>query len=301
MQIINKKCPYCVAIFKVKSALETHLQTKHPDKQPVSVDQIPDVKLNDNQHYQNDNVWSQVDNKLLINPSSNVSIYEMDINQSIGVPFQRMQSTHSDTNSVQYSQLNWLPYDFWTGENDEISYSADDSNTDQDDIIERNTDENIDIFGRNEKFSEWNDIYVEYTESFRNERKRHRTTLNMKQLHSLRSLFTACKTPNMLECELVGREIGLPRRVIQVGCLPIVNLFCCGKKSRYLLNTSTPNLDQLTHDTYYLTYIHITDRSYGTSYEFRMSNAIKRMKYTFEMNYFNAKLTSIYGPTTAKG
>ncbi|XP_055690106.1 zinc finger protein 2 isoform X3 [Lutzomyia longipalpis] len=43
LQLINKKCPFCSAIFKIKSALESHLQMKHPDEMPVSIDQIPDV------------------------------------------------------------------------------------------------------------------------------------------------------------------------------------------------------------------------------------------------------------------
>lgn len=234
-----------MAIFKVKSALESHLQTKHPDKQPISVDQIPDVKLNDDQHYQTDGAWSHIDTKFMINPSS----YEMNCvdNQSVGLnrpddaPLHQMQNTHPDADSMHFSQLNWMPniiqsHDhFDTGESDEISYSADDSNTDQEDMFEKNCTDNSIVFGRkssmsNEKIGDWNDRYVEYTESFRNERKRRRTTLNPKQLTSLRTLFGACKTPNMIECELVGREIGLPKRVIQVGCLPIVNLFCCGEK-----------------------------------------------------------------------
>ncbi|GAB0093920.1 hypothetical protein DMENIID0001_091120 [Sergentomyia squamirostris] len=43
LQLINKKCPYCSALFKIRSALESHLQQKHPDEVPLAIDQIPDV------------------------------------------------------------------------------------------------------------------------------------------------------------------------------------------------------------------------------------------------------------------
>jgi len=44
-QVINKRCPFCPALFKVKSALETHLAAKHADqysKGEINIDAIPD-------------------------------------------------------------------------------------------------------------------------------------------------------------------------------------------------------------------------------------------------------------------
>ena len=48
-QVINKRCPFCPALFKVKSALETHLSTRHPDqyaKGEINIDALPDEELN---------------------------------------------------------------------------------------------------------------------------------------------------------------------------------------------------------------------------------------------------------------
>ena len=45
-QVINKKCPFCPAIFKVKSALESHLSTKHSDQftsGEINIDALPDL------------------------------------------------------------------------------------------------------------------------------------------------------------------------------------------------------------------------------------------------------------------
>jgi AT-binding transcription factor 1 len=45
-QVINKRCPYCPAIFKVRSALESHLITKHAGqfgRGEINIDSLPDV------------------------------------------------------------------------------------------------------------------------------------------------------------------------------------------------------------------------------------------------------------------
>ncbi|CAG5120919.1 unnamed protein product, partial [Candidula unifasciata] len=45
-QLINKRCPFCRALFRAKSALESHLATKHPEqvsKGDINIDLLPDV------------------------------------------------------------------------------------------------------------------------------------------------------------------------------------------------------------------------------------------------------------------
>ena len=47
-QLIHKRCPICRALFRAKSALESHLATKHPDemaKGEINVDAIPDAAI----------------------------------------------------------------------------------------------------------------------------------------------------------------------------------------------------------------------------------------------------------------
>ena len=47
-QVINKRCPFCPALFKVKSALESHLSTRHPDQYArgdINIDALPDEDL----------------------------------------------------------------------------------------------------------------------------------------------------------------------------------------------------------------------------------------------------------------
>lgn len=47
-QLIHKRCPVCRALFRAKSALESHLATKHPDemaKGEINIDAIPDAAI----------------------------------------------------------------------------------------------------------------------------------------------------------------------------------------------------------------------------------------------------------------
>ena len=47
-QLIHKRCPFCRALFRAKSALESHLATKHPDELAngeINVDALPDASV----------------------------------------------------------------------------------------------------------------------------------------------------------------------------------------------------------------------------------------------------------------
>lgn len=47
-QVINKRCPFCPALFKVKTALESHLTTKHTDqcsRGEINIDALPDEEM----------------------------------------------------------------------------------------------------------------------------------------------------------------------------------------------------------------------------------------------------------------
>uniref|UniRef100_A0A3B5KXV7 Homeobox domain-containing protein n=1 Tax=Xiphophorus couchianus TaxID=32473 RepID=A0A3B5KXV7_9TELE len=46
--------------------------------------------------------------------------------------------------------------------------------------------------------------------------KRFRTQMTNLQLKVLKSCFNDYRTPTMLECEVLGNDIGLPKRVVQV-------------------------------------------------------------------------------------
>lgn len=52
--------------------------------------------------------------------------------------------------------------------------------------------------------------------STQSKNKRYRTQMSNLQVKILKNLFIHFKTPSMIDCENIGREIGLQKRVIQV-------------------------------------------------------------------------------------
>jgi len=60
--------------------------------------------------------------------------------------------------------------------------------------------------------------------------KRYRTQMSSIQIRVMKSVFADYRTPTMTECEVLGREISLPRRVVQVSHR--VTLFCNNKYRR---------------------------------------------------------------------
>lgn len=288
MQIINKKCPHCGAIFKIKSALESHLQTKHPDKKPINIDQIPDVKplLNEfvneycisskttiPDHHLNEKLYQTVH----INELS--SLHESIKDKKLFMEF----STAPEMNLEHFNNLSFKPRDFDTKNifeypsksplkvnfsDSEISFS--DSNNEMDEsedfFIRRkiddvytnesfNTDfgnsqsnrqqyfkiENVDsntgkhnlrrnvILARDDCIGMVNIVCCDLDNASMcspasssqsqqtNNKKRFRTQMSNIQVNILRVLFQELKTPSMTDCENIGREIGLPKRVVQVG------------------------------------------------------------------------------------
>ena len=288
-QLIHKRCPFCRALFRAKSALESHLATKHPDemaKGDVNIDSIPDEAL--------ESMGSQPGQstspgnpgldmaKLLNNPYNVPSPFGMGM-MPPGMP--------SSSNSLQ-SNMNRLYEDSLKKYLDELSHAShsskpsrpessrtssggpvastpikqepDDGPLDLSKPIKVNTDMMCrlpdgaitDMSDRSEDLSMTRRFSIEdsrsetHSESTENNDensinesnppspsssmsaqskqqlpssgqgptppKRFRTQMTSLQIKVMKSLFADYKTPTMAECEMLGRSIGLPKRVVQV-------------------------------------------------------------------------------------
>lgn len=190
MQIINKKCPYCSAIFKVKSALESHLQTKHMDKQMINIDAIPEINFVPQE-----------------------SPFAMQMPSSVGVG-QHMDVDFWKTKMMSQPQTS----QFFGGhkrmsEFSESEISFTDSNNDE------VPDEDYDMDNFNDDSNHGDEFQNTAAQPGENNKsKRHRTHVNRVQKSILRKIFDDVKSPSMIDCENIGREIGLFKRVVQVRC-----------------------------------------------------------------------------------
>lgn len=270
-QVINKRCPFCPALFKVKSALESHLTTKHADqcsRGEINIDALPDEELSvESSHsFQTSqmgdsgskiqNFGSSQGNQSMIPPlfppfhgnmdDSFKKYYEDSLKRYIN----ELQAQHVTHNGAVTKE--GLPSDLRVksegngraGESTvdcplDLSKPVDLSRP-----IKMNLDHDIraimgdpgpltDLSERSfcdeDSMSECTDT-MEGDESnptspasstqSRNPgqgaNKRYRTQMSSLQVKCMKSLFNDYKTPTMAECEMLGREIGLPKRVIQV-------------------------------------------------------------------------------------
>lgn len=206
MQIINKKCPYCSAIFKVKSALESHLQTKHPEKQMINIDSIPEIKYTSKDSRVDTVMELATSSHNIVQPSLNVDYWKTKLLQphSHGVHPLAVQQQHNNIikpspffGRKKLSDFSESEISFTDSNNDEQpdDYELENFNDDSNQIDElKSTTDNVQ----------------------RKNNKRHRTHVNRVQKSILRKIFEDVKSPSMIDCENIGHEIGLFKRVVQV-------------------------------------------------------------------------------------
>lgn len=220
MQIINKKCPYCSAIFKVKSALESHMQTKHTDKPMINIELIPDVKFC---------TETEISPHSFI-PGSDLKLPQLD-GTFTGIDLsQHLLNFATNYNPPELSDLNRC----------ESIISFSDSNFEHDDDEEeedeRSDNDSNDTNTKKEHPADNDQFYISSpasstqsqpaqmppmitptaAPSSNDVKKRNRTSVSRLQVNILRQVFKDVKNPTMKNCFSIGKEIGLTKRVIQV-------------------------------------------------------------------------------------
>ncbi|KYB28326.1 hypothetical protein TcasGA2_TC032626 [Tribolium castaneum] len=245
-QVINKRCPFCPALFKVKSALESHLTTKHAARGEVNIDALPDEEVSlesspslssggDNKFQQNPNMMPPLFPTL--HPDMENSIkkyYEESMKRYISELQAHASSSNGDKSEIKSGKEEGeIPLDLSkpVDLSRPMKVSLDHERTICDpgpltDLSERSLCDE-----RSDSMSETTEIFDDEsnptspasstqsnTQRHHNNTgtKRFRTQMSSIQVKVMKSLFSDYKTPTMAECEMLGREIGLPKRVVQV-------------------------------------------------------------------------------------
>lgn len=283
-QLIHKRCPFCRALFRAKSAMESHLATKHPEemaKGDINVDNIPDAAIESPGHPSSilsPSAGAPDINKLLSPPGMQSFLPIMPPNSlNLGMnmlgadPLQLSMkqfyedslkqymndlssSGHKDTSSsrepatpshskhhdshVSSSKSNndddapldlSKPLKVNTSDNDK---GSDGPSTDK---SERSYEDHYNISRRRESLDDSiSETYSNHDGDLHDSlsistsrpsspvslhgssSKRYRTQMTSLQVRIMKNIFVDYKTPTMAECEMLGREIGLPKRVVQV-------------------------------------------------------------------------------------
>jgi len=282
-QLIHKRCPFCKALFRAKTALEAHLATKHSDeiaRNEVNVDNIPD-ELSDLQHQQHEAPLERnspsITTQTSLPGSSTFGILNsfMPILTLPGVTtrvlgtadllqtnMQRLyedsfkkyidELSHISSNHIKRESLS-LP---WEVTSTPVKVKQDDSPLDLSMTVPEGHNEKIPVHStmqscivntdgnlsrrhmsvedsysetQSESIDEINHIYANdsapsptssSSNQFKSQNwqagKRYRTQMSSMQIKVMKAIFVDYKTPTMSECEALGREIGLQKRVVQV-------------------------------------------------------------------------------------
>ncbi|CAH1959798.1 unnamed protein product [Acanthoscelides obtectus] len=256
-QVINKRCPFCPALFKVKSALESHLSTKHADqcaRGEINIDALPDEEASlesapslssggDNkfQQQQNPNMMPPLFPSLHPEMESNIKkYYEESMKRYISELQAQASSSNGDKSEIksEKGESGEIPLDLSkpVDLSRPVKVSMDHERSMCDpgpltDLSERSLcDERSDSMSETTEFfdDESNPTSPASSTQSNSQRqannsgnssggaKRFRTQMSAVQVKVMKTLFHDYKTPTMAECESLGREIGLPKRVIQV-------------------------------------------------------------------------------------
>lgn len=269
-QVINKRCPFCPALFKVKSALESHLSSKHADqvaRGEVNIDNIPDEELSMESAPSNSSTPHMMPPLLppINNSDMEASLKSLKYYEEMKRYFSELQAHASNgkqelanhqtgsSNSTEspldlskpvdlsrpmklslggLSSLLEEQHGHFRGGSDcgpltdlsERSICDEDSMSETTEFLD---DESGPASPASSTQSSRHGTASGNTpgppvsggQSSGNtgqSGKRYRTQMSATQVKVMKSLFSDYKTPTMAECEMLGREIGLPKRVVQV-------------------------------------------------------------------------------------
>ena len=247
-QVINKRCPFCPALFKVRSALESHLATKHADnytRGEINIDSLPDADGFDGDDSRNCTgpappislpgsmpsllpVSSDIRQSMRKYYEDTMKRYMNDLqsgnkDEAGPTPPPKSQALDLTSNPPQRQQEGGPALDLSKPEHENESGHWDNRSMVDSIQSENNHDTRIYEFEADENVNESGPGSPTNSQgasggrgSPRSSNKRFRTQMSSVQVKMMKSVFQYYKTPTMVECATLGREIGLQKRVIQV-------------------------------------------------------------------------------------
>ncbi|VDK42111.1 unnamed protein product [Anisakis simplex] len=184
-----KRCPFCCVLFHSRDSLLAHIPARHPEQAnsaPVNVDLLPDAEdVPTITTTPNEDPMNILDASKLNGSSTKTEITPLDLSCSANGDGREGSISMSPT--------------YYQSDNDD--------NSDNVETCEQYNSSSPGTTSGNAQGG----IQRNASNS-----KRYRTHLTPLQVHVMKSVFTDYKTPSMSECDMLGAEIGLHKRVVQV-------------------------------------------------------------------------------------
>ena len=173
----QKRCPFCGVLFNMKQKLQEHLTLKHPEQALIG----------------------HVDVDLLPDSEDGQTLSEQALDLSNPSQSPNSQQSDFDDRQRRDSGVNFLDGDFDFSSVMSVSPSLPSMLAGS-------------LFGVNGQQRSPSAT----SGGNQSSNKRYRTHLTPMQVYVMKALFNDYKTPSMAECDMLGNEIGLNKRVVQV-------------------------------------------------------------------------------------
>nr|XP_029132748.1 LOW QUALITY PROTEIN: zinc finger homeobox protein 3-like [Labrus bergylta] len=189
------RCPFCRALFKVKSALDAHMRSRHwTEAERAGYN----LSMSNGSNGQIGMAMSSVMDR----PGPSVSFYP---NHGIAISNNQLTVKPSMTSLSTTDLKNQEEEDDY--EEDEEEYPCEEGSS----LADQGSPSPE---GSGGPGAEWGETQALQQQN--HQQQRQRTQMSHYQVMQLRDFYRSHRNPNRHECEALGQELGLPHRVVQV-------------------------------------------------------------------------------------
>ncbi|XP_018519333.1 zinc finger homeobox protein 3 [Lates calcarifer] len=193
------RCPFCRALFKVKSALDAHMRSRHWAEAERAGYNLSTSNGSSGQiGMAMSSVMDRPGPSVSSNPIPNLGYVISNKELTVKPPVTSLSST-MDLNNPEED-------DDYEEDDEEYPCEEGSSMADQDSPSPE---------GSGGPSSDWGETQT-LQQHHHHQQQRQRTQMSHFQILQLRDFYRSHRTPNRHECEALGQELGLPHRVVQV-------------------------------------------------------------------------------------
>ncbi|KAK5902350.1 hypothetical protein CesoFtcFv8_007609 [Champsocephalus esox] len=192
------RCPFCRALFKVKSALDAHMRSRHwAEAERAGYNLSMSNGSNGQTGMALSSIMDRPGPSIRSNLIPNQGYGIMNKELSMKIPMTSLSSTTDLNNPEEDDEY----------EEDDDEYPCDESSSTADQGSPSPE-------GSGGPSSDWGEM--QSLQQHQHQQQRQRTQMSHFQVLQLRDFYRSHRTPNRHECERLGQELGLPHRVVQV-------------------------------------------------------------------------------------
>lgn len=229
------RCPFCRALFKVKSALDAHMRSRHWAEAEragykLSIGNGANGQIGMAMSSVIDRPGPSVSSNPLSNPGYIICNKEL-----TGSSVTSLSSTMDLNNQEEDDEY----------EEDDEDYPCEEGSS----VADQGSPSPEGYRGPS---SDWGEPQTMQ----QHQQQRQRTQMTHSQVLQLRDFYRSHRTPNRHECEALGQELGLPHRVVQVNVFILNEIIKCSLICNYKNRKTNKKIIRSTPVQIYTTHPH---------------------------------------------